>query len=58
MDYFNFTEFDDRVFIPVNRPQKKTKEKSCFVDHNRVSKIKNAESLEKYIALSSEKKAE
>lgn len=58
MNYFDFTEFDDRVFIPTNRTQKKTKEKSCFVDHNRISKIKNAKSLEKYIALSSKKKAE
>lgn len=55
MNYFDFSANDDRVIIPKSRSIGKNKEKSCFVDHNKISKIKSAESLDKYISMSSRK---
>lgn len=50
MNYFNFTEFDDRVFIPINRSTKQRKRKSSFVDH---TTMKNTKGLNTYIYITS-----
>lgn len=56
MKYFDFSANDDRVFIPKSRHAIKLKNKSCLIDRNRISKIKNAESLDRYNSLSSKRK--
>lgn len=57
MEYFDFSAHDDRVFIPKSRHSLKQKTKSCLIDRNRISKIKNAPSLDKYNYIISEKEA-
>lgn len=56
MDYFDFAATDDRVFIPKSCPKRKQKEKSCLVDRNKISKIKDAKNLDKYNLISSKTK--
>lgn len=53
--YFDFSANDDRVFIPKKSSTNNKKEKSCLVDHNKISKIKNAKSLDKYNSLRKDK---
>lgn len=53
MEYFDFSAHDDRVFIPKSRHTTQAKNKSCLVDRNRISKIKDAKSLDRYNSLSS-----
>lgn len=55
MNYFDFSAHDNRVVIPKSRSTGKLKDKSCFVDHNKISKIKNGESLDRYNSMSSKK---
>lgn len=58
MEYFNFVEFEDKVFIPISKPAKSQKLKSTFVDHTRPSMIPISNSLEKYINLQHASKIE
>lgn len=58
LNYFDFSANDDRVFIPKSRSTKKTKEKSCLVDRNKISKIKGVEGLDKHNTISSKKDVE
>lgn len=57
MKYFNFSEEEDKVYIPVRKSSKPKKWRSSFVDHNKISQIKS-KSLEKYIASCEAKKNE
>ena len=56
MNYFDFSANDDRVFIPKSHSIKKQKEKSCLVNRNKISSIKDAEALNKYNAITSQNK--
>ncbi len=55
LNYFDFSAHDDRVFIPKSHPVKKQKEKSCLVNWNKISSIKDAEALNRYNAITSQK---
>lgn len=55
MSYFNFSAYNKKVIIPKSRVVGKKKEKSCFVNHNKISKIKDAESLYIYNSMFSER---
>lgn len=55
LNYFDFSANDDRVFMPKSYPVKKQKEKSCLVDRNKISKIKDAEALNRYNLITSQK---
>lgn len=55
LNYFDFSANDDKVFIPKSRSVKKKKEKSCLVDRNKISSIKDTEALERYNAITSQK---
>jgi len=56
MSYFDFSAYNERIVIPKSRLVYKKKEKSCFVNCNKVSKIKSADSLLVYNSVSTKKR--
>ena len=57
MEYFDFSKNDSRVFIPKCRHQR-VKQKGGFVNHNFISAIKSAPSLDRYAEESKKREAQ